>query len=54
MSVPSTRSTHDLVALDGFVFAVGGNDGSASLSSVERYEPRGNRWITLPAMLTRR
>lgn len=51
---PSSRSTHDLVAMDGWLYAVGGNDGSSSLNSIEKYNPRSNKWVAASCMFTRR
>lgn len=48
------RSTHDLVAMDGWLYAVGGNDGSSSLNSIEKYNPRSNKWVAASCMFTRR
>ncbi|XP_006772604.1 PREDICTED: kelch-like protein 17 [Myotis davidii] len=48
------RSTHDLVAMDGWLYAVGGNDGSSSLNSIEKYNPRTNKWVSASCMFTRR
>ncbi|KAL0603641.1 Kelch-like protein 17 [Plecturocebus cupreus] len=48
------RSTHDLVAMDGWLYAVGGNDGSSSLNSIEKYSPRANKWVAASCMFTRR
>jgi kelch-like protein 17 (actinfilin) len=48
------RSTHEVVAFDDLVYAFGGNDGSASLNSVERYDPKSNKWILVTAMNNRR
>ena len=31
------RSTHEVVSVDGMLYALGGNDGSASLNSMERF-----------------
>lgn len=50
----SCRSTHEVVACDGTLLALGGNDGSSSLNSVERYDPRLNKWTVVTSMLTRR
>ncbi|KAG7273832.1 hypothetical protein CRUP_011124 [Coryphaenoides rupestris] len=47
-------STHDLVAMDGWLYAVGGNDGSSSLNSIEKYSPRSNKWAAASCMFTRR
>lgn len=52
--LPSSRSTHDLVAMDGWLYAVGGNDGSSSLNSIEKYNPRSNKWVAASCMFTRR
>lgn len=49
-----SRSTHDLVAMDGWLYAVGGNDGSSSLNSIEKYNPRSNKWVAASCMFTRR
>lgn len=47
-------STHEVVEVDGFLYAVGGNDGSSSLNSVERYDPKTNKWTIVSSMVTRR
>uniref|UniRef100_A0A672GUS6 Kelch-like family member 17 n=1 Tax=Salarias fasciatus TaxID=181472 RepID=A0A672GUS6_SALFA len=47
-------NTHDLVAMDGWLYAVGGNDGSSSLNSIEKYNPRSNKWVAASCMFTRR
>ncbi|XP_048639532.1 kelch-like protein 17 [Marmota marmota marmota] len=52
--LPIPRSTHDLVAMDGWLYAVGGNDGSSSLNSIEKYHPRTNKWVAASCMFTRR
>ncbi|KAA0183377.1 hypothetical protein HAZT_HAZT001996 [Hyalella azteca] len=57
MGAPLNRlfwTTHELVTHDNFVYAIGGNDGSASLNSMERYDPKTNRWQIMPSMLARR
>lgn len=41
-------------ALQNFVYAVGGNDGVASLSSVERFNPHLNKWMEVSEMGQRR
>jgi kelch-like protein 17 (actinfilin) len=35
--MPSRGSPHEVVEADGMLYALGGNDGSASLNSMERY-----------------
>jgi len=48
------RSTHEVVEIEGCLYALGGNDGSSSLNSVERYDPKLNKWTLVTSMLTRR
>lgn len=48
------RSTHEVVEADGFLYAIGGNDGSSSLNTVERYELKKNHWIPISSMMLRR
>lgn len=43
-----------LYPLQNFVYAVGGNDGVASLSSVERFNPHLNKWTEVSEMGQRR
>lgn len=40
--------------IQSHVYAVGGNDGVASLSSVERYDPHLDKWIEVKEMGQRR
>uniref|UniRef100_A0A1I8FEL7 Endonuclease n=1 Tax=Macrostomum lignano TaxID=282301 RepID=A0A1I8FEL7_9PLAT len=37
-----------------FLYAVGGSDGQQPLQTVERYDPRANRWMQVASMTTRR
>ena len=48
------RSTHEVVAFDDLIYTFGGNDGSASHNSVERFDPKTNKWILVTAMNNRR
>ena len=41
-------------ACQSYVYAVGGNDGVASLSSVERFNPHLNKWTEVNEMGQRR
>uniref|UniRef100_A0A674N1Z7 Kelch-like protein 20 n=1 Tax=Takifugu rubripes TaxID=31033 RepID=A0A674N1Z7_TAKRU len=51
----STRRLGVAVAvLGGFLYAVGGSDGTSPLNTVERYNPQENRWHTVSPMGTRR
>lgn len=43
-----------MVAIDGYIYAIGGNDGSSSLNSIERYDPKLNKWTMMTSMVTRR
>ncbi|KAK7792616.1 hypothetical protein R5R35_009149 [Gryllus longicercus] len=44
------RSELGLAMLDGFVYAVGGWEGTYRLDSVERYDPETNSWELVPPM----
>lgn len=43
-----------MVEADGLLYAIGGNDGSSSLNTVERYEPQLNKWTLICPMMLRR
>lgn len=40
-----------VVALNGLLYVVGGDDGVSSLASVEVYSPRTDTWTTLPTCM---
>lgn len=46
----TARSELGLVLLDGFIYAVGGWEGTARLDSVERYEIDSNQWSYVAPM----
>lgn len=48
------RSTHEVVEIDKNLYALGGNDGSSSLNSVEKFDPQLNKWTVVNSMVTRR
>ena len=48
------RSTHEVVEIDNFLYSFGGNDGSASLNSMERYDIKLNKWVLVTSMSSRR
>lgn len=48
------RSTHEVVEIDTFLYSLGGNDGSSSLNSVEKYDTQLNKWTIVNSMVTRR
>uniref|UniRef100_A0A1I8FH93 BTB domain-containing protein n=1 Tax=Macrostomum lignano TaxID=282301 RepID=A0A1I8FH93_9PLAT len=43
-----------VAVLDGILYAVGGSDGQQPLQTVERYDPRANRWMQVASMTTPR
>ena len=43
-----------MAPLGKYLYAAGGNDGSASLQSVERYDPHINKWSEVAPMAKRR
>ena len=43
-----------VAGLGGYLYAVGGNDGAASLQSVEKYNPHTNKWSRVAPMNRRR
>ncbi|KAK8384347.1 hypothetical protein O3P69_009261 [Scylla paramamosain] len=49
-----SQSTHEVVEIDGLLYALGGNDGSSSLNSMERYDGKQNKWVLVTSMLSRR
>jgi len=40
-----------VVAYDGHLYVVGGDDGSSNLSSVEYYNPKSDSWTMLSSCL---
>ena len=38
----------------GYLYAIGGYDGTAHLSSVEKYDPKTNKWSSVSDMLSQR
>ena len=43
-----------VAVLDGFLYAVGGQDGVSCLNYVEKYDPESNKWSKVANMTTRR
>jgi kelch-like protein 17 (actinfilin) len=57
MPVPSMsnrRSSAGVAALDGFLFCIGGNDGTMCLQTGEKFNPRRNVWEPIATMHSRR
>lgn len=50
----SPRGGVGVGSLGNFLYAAGGNDGSASLQTVERYDPHINKWSEVAQMAKRR
>lgn len=42
------------MTMEGDLYVIGGNDGSSSLNSVERYDSKLHLWVDLPHMSMRR
>lgn len=43
-----------VAVLGGYLYAIGGSDGQSPLNTVERYDPRQNKWSQVSPMSTRR
>ena len=58
MSVPSMASRRSSAGVavpnDGYLYCVGGNDGTMCLATGERYNPRRNVWEPIASMHSRR
>jgi kelch-like protein 20 len=50
----SCRTSVGVAVLEGFLYAVGGQDGVQCLNHVERYDPKENKWSKVAPMTTRR
>ena len=53
-SLKSPRGGVGVAALGRYLYAAGGNDGSASLQTVEKYDPHVNKWSESAPMSKRR
>lgn len=42
------------IIVKGFIYAIGGNNGAASLESCEKYDPHLNKWTMVEPMNKRR
>lgn len=40
--------------LDGYLYAIGGSDGTSPLASVERFDPATSTWTSVKQMGTKR
>jgi N-acetylneuraminic acid mutarotase len=50
-SMSTARYRLRMVAVDGYLYAIGGEDNTAeTLSTVERYDPRSNTWTRVASM----
>lgn len=43
-SMNTPRAKLGMATLDGYIYAIGGYDGTSNLCSVEKYCPQTNRW----------
>jgi hypothetical protein len=48
----TVRSCLAAAVIDGLLYAIGGFDGSSTLSSGERYDPAANAWSPIASMGT--
>ena len=54
-SLTTARWGHGVITLGGFIYAIGGRDGTHTvLSSAERYDPSTNVWTAVASMATGR
>jgi len=53
-SLSTARSRHAAAEANGLVYAIGGEDGSAVVSSVEEYDPSTDTWSTVASLSTAR
>ncbi len=52
--MPTKRSGATAVSLDGYIYVIGGFDGSKYLDTVEKYDPVSNSWTTCTDMSQKR
>jgi len=52
--LPSGKTSFSLVALDEYLYVIGGYKGSTTSDTVERYHPKSNSWCSVSNMLTKR
>lgn len=45
-----SRYVHEVINVDGLLYAIGGNDGKGAIASVEVYDPTLNEWSVLPSL----
>ena len=53
-STTSRRKDHQLVALGGFLYAIGGYSVGARVATAERYDPATNTWAPIASMASAR
>lgn len=46
------RDSPGVIAVDGLLYVVGGDDGTANLTSVEVYDPPSNAWTMMAAQIS--
>nr|CAD7414256.1 unnamed protein product [Timema cristinae]CAD7418693.1 unnamed protein product [Timema poppensis] len=46
------RRNAGVVAMNGVLYVVGGDDGSSNLASVEVYSPKTDSWTMLPSSMS--
>ena len=53
-SMGSRRYDLASVALNGFIYVMGGSDGRNDLDTAEKYDPVGDRWTPIASMCSAR
>jgi hypothetical protein len=54
MMTPARHDAAVALMADGTVLVAGGNDGTSTLDSVERYDPATGAWVAMPPLLQKR
>lgn len=49
MIIKTPHIISGVIALNGLLYVVGGDDGTSNLASVEVYNPKTDAWTLLPA-----
>jgi len=46
------RRNAGVITINGFLFVIGGDDGTSNLASVEMYNPKTDVWAVIPSNMT--
>ena len=50
----TTRSGFQLVSHEGYLYAIGGTDGTLMYNSVEKFDPKTQKWTLIANMSDKR